>query len=130
MPHHAVGRVLVVDDDDDIRDGLIEFLEDHGHTAVGASNGREAITRLDPSLGLPCVIILDLMMPLMDGISFRGLQLRKPALAKIPVIVVSAYKDVEARASALGVDRWLAKPLDLPTLLRMVEETCSARGPG
>ena len=118
-------NVLVVDDDDDIRDSLIEFLEDHGHQAVGAANGYEALALLDPPRAPFCLIILDLMMPIMDGTTFRDEQLQRPAVADIPVIVVSAYKDVEARAQTLGAVQWLAKPFDLTALLRLVEENCS-----
>ncbi len=116
-------RVLVVDDDEDIRDSLVDFLEDHGHRAMGAANGHEALTLLASS-ARPCLIILDLMMPVMDGPAFRGQQLQHPALADIPVVVVSAYKDVEDRARSLGAVRWLSKPLDLPALLQIVEENC------
>ena len=119
-------NVLVVDDDDDIRDSLIEFLEDHGHQALGAANGSEALALLDPPRASFCLIILDLMMPVMDGSTFRDEQLQRPAVAGIPVIVVSAYKDVETRAQALGAVRWLTKPFDLTALLRLVEENCAA----
>ena len=124
-PPQVADRVLVVDDDDDIRAGLIEFLEDHGHSAVGAANGEEAIALLDPSNVLPCLIILDLMMPVMDGPTFRDEQRARPALANIPVIVVSAYRDIETRARDLGAAHWLSKPLDLPALLRLVEQKCA-----
>ena len=80
---------------------------------------------LDPPRAPFCLIILDLMMPVMDGSAFRGEQLQRPAAADIPVIVVSAYKDVEARARALGAVQWLAKPFDLMALLRLVEENCA-----
>ena len=127
-PHVVSDKVLVVDDDDDIRDSLIEFLEDHGHHAVGAANGSEALALLDPPQSPPCLIILDLMMPVMDGSQFRDEQLQRPAVAGIPVVVVSAYRDVEERAQQLGAVRWLAKPFDLTALLRLVEENCAFPG--
>jgi two-component system, chemotaxis family, chemotaxis protein CheY len=127
-PHAGSDQVLVVDDDDDIRGSLIEFLEDHGHHAVGAANGSEALALLNPPRPRPCLIILDLMMPVMDGSAFRSEQLQRPAVADIPVIVVSAYKDVEARAQQLGAVQWLAKPFDLRALLRLVEENCAFPG--
>ncbi|HXU63750.1 MAG TPA: response regulator, partial [Polyangia bacterium] len=69
-----------------------------------------------------------LMMPVMDGSQFRDEQLQRPAVADIPVVVVSAYKDVEQRAHQLGAVQWLAKPFDLTALLRLVEENCAFAG--
>lgn len=80
--------VLVVEDDVDIRQALLEILEDHGFTAVGASDGAEALDILARAPELPCVILLDLMMPVMDGQEFfyRLGQLGK---SNIPVIILS-----------------------------------------
>ena len=115
--------VLVVDDDRDIRDSLVEALEDHGHRAVGAANGREALDVLRTSAEPPCLILLDLMMPVMDGREFREQQVQSPALADIPVIVISAYNDVGEQARALGVDH-LRKPLAMRGLLDAVRRYC------
>jgi len=122
--------ILMVDDDDDVRDSLLEFLQDHGHRTIGAANGVEALALLDSLDEPPCLIILDLMMPGMDGGTFRGQQLRRPALANIPVVVVSAYKDVEDRARELDVVRCLSKPIDLKVLLQIVEKTCALASSG
>ena len=86
--------VLVVEDDDGIRESLVELLSDHGYEAVGAAHGRDALAKLGALDPRPSVIVLDLMMPIMDGRSFREEQLRHPTLRSIPVIVISAYKDV------------------------------------
>jgi len=116
--------VLVVDDDRDIRDSLVEVLEDHGYLAVGACNGREALDVLRDSAAPPCLILLDLMMPVMDGRGFREEQLKNPAWTEIPVIVISAYGDVDAQARALAADH-LRKPLGMRPLIDAVRRHCS-----
>jgi len=115
--------VLVVDDDRDIRDSLIELLEDHGYAAIGASNGVEAIEALRACEAPPCLILLDLMMPVMDGGAFRAEQLRHPAWADIPVIVISAFGDIAAQAETLATD-YLRKPLATRPLLAAVQRCC------
>jgi CheY-like chemotaxis protein len=116
--------VLVVDDNEDIRESLMGFLEDHGFVATGATNGQDALVQLGSARALPCLIILDMMMPVMDGRAFREAQMRDPGIAGIPVVVVSAYKDVSALAEELGVRDHLPKPLDLDALLDLVREHC------
>ncbi|MBC7975449.1 MAG: response regulator [Myxococcales bacterium] len=112
--------VLVVDDDRDIRDSLIETLEDHGYAAIGAGNGVEALEVLRTAEAPPCLILLDLMMPVMDGREFREQQLKHAAWAEIPVIVVSAYGDVEEQAGALHL-AFMRKPLATRPLIAAVE---------
>ena len=103
--------VLVVDDDLDIRSALIDVLEDHGFEAKGAINGRDALDKLQAAgEEKPCLIVLDLMMPVMDGRAFRETQLGKPALAGIPVLIISAYRDIDQiahhrRAEAIAEKR-------------------------
>jgi CheY-like chemotaxis protein len=118
------GTVLIVDDDRDIRDSLVEMLEDHGYHALGAANGREALDVLRTRGDTPCVILLDLMMPVMDGREFREEQLKNPAWIGIPVIVISAYGDVADQARALAVDH-LRKPLAMRSLIEAVRRYCT-----
>jgi CheY-like chemotaxis protein len=118
--------ILVVDDDRDIRDSLVELLEEHGYPAVGASNGVEALDILRGSAAPPCLILLDLMMPVMDGREFREHQLENPAWTEIPVIVISAYSDVEQQARALAVDH-LRKPLAMRPLMDAIRRHCAGR---
>jgi CheY-like chemotaxis protein len=118
-------RVLVVDDDDDIRESLMEFLEEHGFDPLGARDGVDAFDKLGTSDPQPCLIILDLMMPKMDGRTFRHKQLERAAVAEIPVVVISAYRDVEQNARDLQAVNWLPKPLNLPALLQVVREACA-----
>ena len=117
--------VLVVDDDRDIRDSLLEMLEDYGYRAVGAGNGVEALDVLRAGPELPGLILLDLMMPVMDGRGFREEQLRHPAWAAIPVIVVSAYGDADAQAHALALE-YMRKPLALRPLIAAVQRRCGS----
>jgi two-component system response regulator MprA len=109
------GRVLVVDDDALIRDTLATALGDEGYTVRVAGDGRSALT----SIGIwrPDVIVLDLMMPVMDGASFRAAQRSAADTAQIPVIVLSAAHEVQARAAALDPAAIFTKPFDLGALL-------------
>ena len=112
--------VLVVDDDPDILEALAEILEVEGFSVRRARNGQEALDRLDPA---PDLILLDLMMPVMDGWEFaqrlRQLELRQRA----PVIVLSADRNVGAKARDIGAVGHLAKPFELNELLDMVRGT-------
>jgi len=110
-------KVLVVEDDVAIRETLLEVLEDEGFQAVGAANGREALERLQEPGELPRLIVLDLMMPVMDGAGFREEQLRLPRAATIPVVVLTAYRDLARAANELRAQHVLKKPLRLAQLL-------------
>jgi CheY-like chemotaxis protein len=112
--------ILVVDDDADIREALIDILEDHGYRTRAAANGREALDALRGGLQ-PDVILLDLMMPVMDGAQFRREQLNDPQLRDYPVVVISAGNDLDQHATSLGIAERLRKPLDLERLLEMLE---------
>jgi CheY-like chemotaxis protein len=116
--------ILVVDDDRDIRDSLIETLEDHGYRAAGAANGVEALSVLRTSPDPPCLILLDLMMPVMDGQGFREEQLKNPVWADIPVIVISAYADVDVQARSLAAE-FMRKPLAIRLLIDVVRRHCA-----
>ena len=118
--------VLVVDDDQAIRETLCEMLTDEGHRAVGAANGREALALLR-SDGRPCLIFLDLMMPVMDGWAFRVEQRQDPNLRDIPVVVLSAAMNPAQEAARLGAIAGLGKPLDIARLLNLVAQYCPRR---
>jgi CheY-like chemotaxis protein len=117
-------RVLVIDDDDMIRDSIIEFLDDNGYEASGAVDGRDALEKLNAAAPPPCVILLDLMMPVMDGRAFRERQRDDPHLAEIPVIVLSALQGLRKTAGELAAADCLAKPLRLQDLLRLLHKHC------
>ena len=117
-------RVLVVDDDSDIREVILESLSDHGYRVEGAANGREALDMLANANDVPCLILLDLMMPVMDGAAFRDEQLKQANLAAIPVVVITAYRDQRAEVKAMGAAGLLHKPMDLSDLLKVVSTHC------
>lgn len=112
--------VLVIEDDLDIAEAMLDVLMDDGYEVAHASNGREALELLH-SQPQPSVILLDLMMPEMDGAQFREAQLSDPKLAQIPVIVLSADRKVAEKAHELGVQTYVVKPLGPEQLLSIVE---------
>jgi CheY-like chemotaxis protein len=114
----AMGPVLVVEDDPDVRDGLIGIVEEMGFKVIGAENGAEAL-----ALGRrvkPCLILLDLMLPVMNGWDFRLAQEQDPELGDVPVIVVTAAGDAEREARALGAAAGLSKPFAIDELQEVV----------
>jgi CheY-like chemotaxis protein len=113
------GDVMVVEDDHAIREALRELLEDEGYRVTQASNGAEALARLREDR--PGLILLDLMMPVMDGWEFRNAIQRDPQLSSIPVVILSADHAVAQRAGSLRVQGWLSKPFQLDQLLRTVQ---------
>jgi CheY-like chemotaxis protein len=115
--------VLIVDDDDTLRETLGMILQDEGYTVDMAANGQEALTHLR-SAPAPCLILLDLMMPVMSGWEFRVRQRQDPALASIPVVVVSAVANNVERMDALEATAYFRKPVDLDALLAMVASHC------
>ncbi len=110
--------ILVVEDDADIRDALVHLLRDEAYDAVACSNGREALEQLQQGLHTD-IILLDLMMPIMDGWEFRLRQKADPRFASIPVLAVSA--DTSAKAAAIDADAYLRKPIDFESLLASIE---------
>jgi CheY-like chemotaxis protein len=117
-----VDRILVVDDEDTIRDALVDILKGKGYVAVGASNGRDGLRKLREAPEPFSLILLDLTMPILDGRGFRQQQRREPALSAIPVVVVSAYRDVAVQAADLEAAAYLSKPLNVPALLELVRK--------
>jgi CheY-like chemotaxis protein len=116
--------ILIVDDDAGIRQLLLLFLEHKGYTAKSASNGIEALNQLQIDQPLPKLILLDLMMPIMDGATFRQAQLSDPRIATIPVVVLSAAENIEAQAPLLTADAYVPKPIEFDSLLQIVERYC------
>ncbi len=110
--------VLVVDDDPDIRDTLREILEAEGHAVITAPHGRAALSVLRKGLR-PSLILLDLMMPGMSGWELLALLREDPALADLPVAVLSA---AGGRAGPPGATHFLRKPIELDALLDLVSD--------
>jgi CheY-like chemotaxis protein len=91
--------ILIIDDDASIRELLVEVLEEEGYPVQSASNGEEALSILRTLPKLPKLILLDLMMPVMDGWAFRQEQLQDPLLIGIPVVVLSAAYELHRQAA-------------------------------
>ena len=118
---------LIVDDDRSIVDGLGEYLGEDGYVVVGATTASEALALLDSGLR-PDVIVLDLLMPGMDGWDFRTAQLNEPSLAEIPVLIVSASGfSRHAVLTHLAVDEYLPKPLDPATVVSVLDRLRAIR---
>lgn len=115
--------ILVVDDDADLRDALQQILRDEGYLVASVGSGHQALQVLR-SGARPCVILLDIRMPGMDGLDFRREQLRDPALERIPVVFFSADSSEEKEARSLGVNFYLKKPVDLLQILEVVSHHC------
>ncbi|MBA3393328.1 MAG: response regulator [Deltaproteobacteria bacterium] len=116
--------VLVVDDDRELRETIQSVLEESGFAVVTATNGEEALAYLRRAPH-PRVILLDLSMPVMDGITFREEQQKDAALASIPVIVFSASTAVAEKVRHLAVDGVLRKPIRIDHLLGALRPFCS-----
>jgi CheY-like chemotaxis protein len=112
--------VLIVEDDPGLRSTLTEVLQEEGYAVVAAKDGAEALERLRS--GLPVsVIVLDLMMPGMDGWEFRQQQKDDPVLASVPVLVITALGCDTSAAASLDVAGYFRKPLDLDALLACID---------
>lgn len=113
--------ILVVDDDQDIRETVVEVLADEGYEVIGASDGAEALRVMRAASSLPALIFLDLMMPGMSGADFLVAQRADPALVAAPVVLISADADLAVKAANLGVTEFLRKPVRLKVLLETAQ---------
>ena len=113
--------VLVVEDEEEARTSLVQILEFEGFKVFGFSNGAEALGYLEQS-EQPCLIVMDIRMPIMDGNQLRSALLQNPRLAKIPVIVVTAMEP--STTTGLSALRVFKKPLDVDALLSVVRKNC------
>lgn len=113
--------VLVVDDDSAVRRSLLRLLRAHGHVAIEARNGTEALSKaLQCS---PAVILMDLLLPAPDGIDVAWALRRHPDLSHVPIIALSASPEAAARAAGL-FQQVLSKPCPAQTLLHAIEAAC------
>ena len=113
--------VLIVDDDSRIRALMARLLETSGYTALEAANGKEALVHMRRTR--PCVVLLDLQMPIMDGWEFRRQQLADPELAGVPVICVTGFYDSSDIFRGTGVTCF-TKPVQLSVLLKAIRDRC------
>jgi CheY-like chemotaxis protein len=115
--------VLVVDDDPDILEAIGDILEAEGYRVARARHGVEALERV--AAETPAIILLDLMMPVMDGLTFaHALRERRPE-GRIPIVVISADGNAQ-KAASIGARGFLAKPFDIDALLEQVALTAGA----
>ena len=115
--------ILLVEDDDDIRVDLAAILEEAGYRVAKAQNGKEALDYLKCG-HVPSLILLDLMMPVMNGWEFRFEQQLDPKLAPIPVVIFSAATDVPRTTESLRAASYVTKPFDLDVLFSAIHRYC------
>jgi CheY-like chemotaxis protein len=120
-------EVLLVDDDEDIREIVAEILSDEGYKVRLAHNGREALRALDEMPAPPELILLDLMMPEIDGAQFLAILDEHPVHAGIPVVVVTASRKTAPEAVRHKVAGWLPKPVEYDHLVATVARFASPR---
>lgn len=122
-PRPTNRQILIVEDSLDIQQLLSHFLEKSGYSVVCAANGIEALEILRSGPGLPKLIILDIMMPEMDGFQFLAEQEKDSKIAGIPVVAMTADKTAETRALHAGVKAFLRKPFtEVEFILRTIEQ--------
>lgn len=112
-------RILVVEDDTSIRELLVELLESEGYEVASAVNGLEGLKILQSQKN-PDLILIDLMMPVMDGYSFRTEQLKNNDWSKIPTVVMSAEANAKEKMKNFSITAFLSKPVELDTILKTV----------
>ena len=116
-------KIIVIEDDEDIRSSMKDILEFEGYQVRTACNGKEGLELLRGS-AFPCVILLDLMMPIMNGWEFLAACRADARLVNIPIVVLTAG---DAR-SPEGATRFIKKPTDIEDILKVVEEYCGRPG--
>jgi CheY-like chemotaxis protein len=116
----VAARILVIEDDRDLRRNMKALLESEGYEVDTAENGQEGLTNLEQAAVLPSIILLDLMMPVMDGFHFRELQLKNEKFARIPVIVLTADGHTDEKRERTHAHAALRKPADVELILDTV----------
>jgi CheY-like chemotaxis protein len=121
-PGHTRHTILVVEDDPDIAESLCDVLRGEGYEVVTASNGKEGLNRIQ-EMGTPCLILLDLMMPVMSGGEFLTVLRQTDATAAVPVVIVSAW--AKERAKFLDQSQgFVDKPISIDALLEATHRFC------
>lgn len=113
--------VLIVEDDDDVREFMQLLVSTAGYETMTARDGQDALVKMRQRR--PCIVLLDLQMPRMDGWEFRARQMQDLSLSDIPVVCVTAFFDPAQVTRQLGL-RCISKPADFPTIINAVETTC------
>ena len=115
---------MIVEDSTEIGEQIAAFYESEGYAVELASDGRMALQKLRSSEDLPGVILLDLMMPGMDGSQFRQEQEKDPHISSIPVLLMTADANADVKAMRVGATGYLRKPVELETLVKVAEKFC------
>jgi CheY-like chemotaxis protein len=118
--------VLLAEDDEDLREAMVDMLNDAGYSVEAVSNGRDALSWLEDNLAPPRVILLDLMMPVMDGWQFLDERQKTPKIAAVPVVVLSANGDFARESDTIG---FMRKPVAVKSLLAVIARYCVPRLP-
>ena len=121
MSPQASARILLVEDDFILRTSLAEFLMSEGYAVECAAHGLEAFQRLSSGEAKPAVIVLDLMMPYMDGFEFRTLQRALPSVKDVPVVVITGNGRAAVEAQRMDVEETFYKPVNTWRLLRTIK---------
>jgi CheY-like chemotaxis protein len=124
MPHRS-RHILIIDDDQAIRDSLKMVLELEGYAVATAANGRDGLRELETSPKEPCLIVVDLMMPIMNGWEFLDAIGQDPRLRCLPVLILTAHNE---RARPLPQRPILRKPIDSERFLKLVRTNCGDPG--
>ena len=123
--HH---NILVVEDDPTLRTAMGDLLGEEGIPATCAENGQVGLDLLRAG-ARPCLVLLDLQMPFVDGLTFRRRQLEDPQIAEIPVVVMTGQPGREAEAESLGVSLLMTKPVAPSRVVGVVEQYCAHTKP-
>jgi CheY-like chemotaxis protein len=113
-------KILLVEDDFILRTSLAELLLNEGYEVECAAHGLEAFQRLNSGAAKPVLIVLDLMMPYMDGFEFRTLQRALPSVKDVPVVVITANGRAAVEAQTMDVEETFYKPVNTSRLLRTI----------
>lgn len=124
-----LASILIVEDDLDVRESLREALEDEGYLVAAVAHGKEALDYLRKASSLPRLILLDVMMPVMDGFEFRRQQVSEQEWCSIPVVVVTANGNAAETCATMRAAGYLQKPLSVETLLATAERYVKAGRP-
>jgi len=117
-------NILVVEDDPALRNAMRDLLGEEGFPSTCAENGQVGLDLLRAG-ARPCLVLLDLQMPFVDGLTFRRRQLEDPRIAGIPVVVMTGQPSREAEAKRLGVSHFMRKPVAPSHVLGVVEQYCA-----
>jgi two-component system chemotaxis response regulator CheY len=127
MTQSAPQQILLVEDDTDIQEAMSEILTEEGFLVTTANHGAEGLAALAKPGYVPDLILLDLMMPVMDGHTFRRAQQDHPAYSTIPVVVISADRNAREKSETMQAAAFLPKPIDLDALLTTLASLLAAK---